>query len=63
MKMTVGVMLVAYGTFWAGEGLKVHWPGGSSDVMLLVLVGLYLVVTWGAIAVIKRSARPVEVAA
>jgi len=63
MKMTVGVMLVAYGTFWAGEGLKVRWPGGSSDVMLLVLVGLYLVVTWGAIAVIKRSARPVEVAA
>ncbi|MHB2028584.1 MAG: COG4280 domain-containing protein [Acidimicrobiales bacterium] len=44
MKMAVGVMLVSYGTFWTGEGLKVHWPGG--DTMLVVLVAIYLVVTW-----------------
>jgi len=31
--------------------------------MLLVLVGIYLAVTWAAIAVIKRAARLVEVAA
>jgi uncharacterized membrane protein len=39
MKMTVGVMLVSYGTFWAGEGLHVRWPGG--DTTLLALVVLY----------------------
>ena len=61
MKMAVGVMLVAYGTFWTGEGLKVRWPGGSSDVMLLVLVGIFLAVTWAAIAVTRRSVRPLEV--
>lgn len=44
MKMTVGVLLVSYGTFWTGEGLRVRWPGG--DTMLLGFVGLYLAVTW-----------------
>ena len=39
MKMAVGVMLVSYGTFWTGEGLKVHWPGG--DVMIAGLVVVY----------------------
>jgi uncharacterized membrane protein len=39
MKMTVGVMLVSYGTFWTGEGLHVRWPGG--DTTLLALVVLY----------------------
>jgi uncharacterized membrane protein len=42
MKMSVGVMLVSFGTFWTGEGLRVRWPGG--DTMLLVLVVLYAVV-------------------
>ena len=28
MKMGVGLMLVSFGTFWSGEGLGVHWPGG-----------------------------------
>jgi uncharacterized membrane protein len=39
MKMAVGIMLVSYGTFWTGEGLKIRWPGG--DVMLLGLVVIY----------------------
>ena len=43
MKMTVGIMLVSYGTFWTGEGLHVRWPGG--DTMLLVLVVLYSLCT------------------
>jgi len=38
MKMTVGVLTTAYGTFWTGEGLHISWPGGSSDVMLPVFV-------------------------
>jgi Ca2+/H+ antiporter, TMEM165/GDT1 family len=44
MKMTVGVLLVSYGTFFSGEGLKVRWPGG--DATLAVFVGLYALVTW-----------------
>lgn len=43
MKMAVGIMLISYGSFWTGEGLRVRWPGG--DVMLLVLVVVYAVVT------------------
>ena len=44
MKMTVGVLLVSYGTFFAGEGVKIRWPGG--DATLVVLVALYAVVSW-----------------
>jgi len=54
MKMGVGVMLVSFGTFWTGEGLRVRWPG--NDVMLLVFVGLYLVVTWLLVALVRRDA-------
>jgi len=43
MKMTVGVMLVSYGSFWTGEGLHVRWPGG--DATLLALLVLYALVT------------------
>jgi uncharacterized membrane protein len=51
MKMSVGVMLISFGTFWTGEGLHVRWPGG--DTMLLVLVVLYALV----VTVLSRSAR------
>jgi uncharacterized membrane protein len=39
MKMGVGLMLVSFGTFWSGEGLGVHWPGG--DLALPVLIAVY----------------------
>ena len=55
MKMGVGVLLVSFGTFWTGEGLKVRWPG--NDVMLIVFVALYLAVTWGLVGYLRRS-RP-----
>ncbi len=53
MKMSVGVLLVTYGTFWTGEGLKVKWPGG--DVMLAAFVGIYAVVTWLLVLVVRRE--------
>ncbi len=53
MKTLVGVMLVSFGTFWTGEGLKVNWPGG--DTMLVGLVGIYLVVTWAYVAWLRST--------
>ena len=53
LKMSVGVLLVTYGTFWTGEGLHVRWPGG--DTMLLGLAALYAVVTWLFVLVLRRE--------
>ncbi len=62
MKMFVGVLLVSYGTFWTGEGLKVKWPGG--DTMLVGLVAIYLVVTWAYVAWLRSTkARELKVPA
>ncbi len=57
MKMAVGVMLVSYGSFWTGEGLKVHWPG--DDVALVVLVGVYAVAVALVVRVLAATRRPV----
>ncbi len=62
MKMGVGVLLVSYGTFWTGEGLKVRWPG--NDVMLVGFAALYLVVTWALVVYLRHERRATrEVAA
>lgn len=62
MKMAVGILIVSFGTFWTGEGLKVRWPRG--DTSLVVLVAVYGLVTWMLITAIRRSesARPVVAA-
>ena len=61
MKMSVGVLLVTYGTFWVGEGLKVRWPG--NDTFLLAFVGIYAVVCWLLVTMIKpkNPSSPVKV--
>jgi len=60
MKMSVAIMLVSYGTFWMGEGLKVTWPG--KDAMLLGLVAFYAAATAVYVAVLKaRRASVVSV--
>ena len=58
MKMTVGILLVSYGTFWTGEGLKVRWPG--NDTMLVGLVAIYFAVTWLIIGVLRRQVPTVS---
>ena len=54
MKMGVGVMLVSFGTFWTGEGLKVAWPG--SDAFILVFVAFYSLVCVAMISMMRGSA-------
>ena len=40
LKFGVGLMLVSFGTFWAGEGIGVAWP--ASDLSILLLLAGYL---------------------
>jgi len=54
LKFGVGVMLSAFGVFWAGEGLGIRWPGG--DLALLALALLFLLSGW-AVAVMLRTVQ------
>jgi uncharacterized membrane protein len=52
MKMTVGLMLVTFGTFWMGEAVGVPWPGGDLS-LFLIAAGYGLV----ALVVVRLLAR------
>ncbi len=54
LKFVVGIMLTSFGTFWGGEGLNVQWP--LSDATILIFVGLYLVVSFVAVQVLRPPA-------
>jgi uncharacterized membrane protein len=56
MKMCVGILLVSYGTFWVGEGLKVKWPG--NDGALVLFIAIYAVVTWLLVAMARPRGVP-----
>jgi uncharacterized membrane protein len=60
LKTGVGIMLSSFGLFWVGEGAGVHWPG--SDLFILALIGLFVVVTAGAVAWMKRLVPAIEAA-
>jgi uncharacterized membrane protein len=56
LKYGVGLILITFGTFWAGEGLGVEWPGG--DLMILGLLAFYWLTTWGLISFLRRPVAP-----
>lgn len=52
LKFGVGVMLAAFGVFWAGEGLGVDWPG--HDLVLIPFAALFLIVGLLAARLLRR---------
>jgi uncharacterized membrane protein len=46
-------MLCSFGTFWAGEGLGVKWPGG--DLSILVLLATTAALSALAVRVLRGS--------
>ena len=55
MKMTVGLLLTSFGTFWGAEGAGVNWPGG--DLAILALLAVYAATTFGLVAALRRGHR------
>jgi uncharacterized membrane protein len=56
MKFAVGVMLTAFGMFWAVEGAGGSWPG--SDTALLVIVPSLIAVSLVFVAFLRRWNGP-----
>jgi Ca2+/H+ antiporter, TMEM165/GDT1 family len=52
LKLLVGVLLSAFGTFWVGEGIGVKWPG--EDWSIIGLIAGFLVITWIAVPLCRR---------
>jgi len=38
LKFAVGIMVSAFGMFWFGEGIGVHWPYGDATILALMAV-------------------------
>ncbi len=55
IKFVVGVLLVAFGTFWGGEGIGVEWTLG--DLMIPILAVLYFLVAIAMVALLARTPR------
>ncbi|MBV8159643.1 MAG: hypothetical protein JO265_01855 [Acidimicrobiia bacterium] len=54
LKFAVGVMLTGFGTFWAGEGVGVNWPG--NDAALPVVIAFFSLVAAVLVHVSRRPA-------
>ncbi len=55
MKLGVGLLLSAFGTFWVVEGLGVGWPG--SEFAVLYIAAAYSVAAFVAVRMLARPAK------
>jgi hypothetical protein len=53
LKLAVGVLIGSFGTFWMGEGLGFHWPGG--DLAILGLAAGFLIVSLLVTVAVRRQ--------
>jgi uncharacterized membrane protein len=54
IKFAVGLMLVAFGTFWGGEGIGLEWTLSEWTIPLLAV--LYAAVAYAFITLLRRGA-------
>jgi uncharacterized membrane protein len=54
LKFVVGVMLTSFGTFWAGEGVGIDWPGAEASLAALIV----LTVAWALLFTRLLSREP-----
>src|SRR5256885_1012236 len=55
LQLFVGALLTTFGTFWAGEGLRVDWPG--NDLALLWLGAVYVAAGLALVRVVSDWRR------
>jgi uncharacterized membrane protein len=53
MKYVVGIMLTSFGTFFAGEGIGVHW--WMNDLSLVPLIAAYLLVSLVFVQILRNA--------
>jgi uncharacterized membrane protein len=59
LKFGVGLMLVSFGTFWAGEATGIAWPG--SDLSILLLLAGYVAASLLAVRTVAAGlVRPAQ---
>jgi hypothetical protein len=58
LKLGVGIMLAAFGTFWVGEGIGLRWPG--EDLAIVVLMAAFLLLAFALVAIGRRAQRDVS---
>jgi len=54
LRFAVGLLLAAFGTFWAAEGARVRWPGG--DLSLLGLLAVMASAAFAYLALLRFHA-------
>ncbi len=55
LKFAVGLMLSAFGTFWAAEGAGASWPG--ADLSILGILAVYGALSYALVALLKQRKR------
>ncbi|MFN8493009.1 MAG: hypothetical protein U0350_35730 [Caldilineaceae bacterium] len=57
LKFAVGLLLSAFGTFWASEGVGVNWPGADGAILAILVV--YIAVSIGYVWLLRRQRQVV----